>query len=235
MDRRKVVDEKLSDLGPGDLPVHPRSGVRSAIAVGAIDIGIVIDVRQVEKDEDLGGRNSQSLGSRANLLVVDGRAVGCDTEIVDRLALHACVTRHETGKALLVARAQRLGEGIADNEDCLPSFLRLAGRTGARPEPEPVRLPGIVDPAPDARDLPVRNEIVVMGRRRIDAGPGGLPPRLLQAGEERRGQDEIQHQGDRRDGQRQNDKSQNRFQGKFPVGRPASVDGTVRADRRKHP
>jgi hypothetical protein len=46
-----------------------------------INIGVITDVRQIEKDIDLGGLYAQPLGGRPDLAMVDDRTVGRDTEI----------------------------------------------------------------------------------------------------------------------------------------------------------
>ena len=99
--------------------------------------------------------------------MIDGRAVGGDAEIPQRLALPGGVARHEANEALLVARAQRLGEEIADDEDILAVLPRLAGRALACPEAEPVGLPWIQDVAPHARAVLVGRKIMIVGRRQI--------------------------------------------------------------------
>src|SRR6202008_2277778 len=106
----------------------------------AIAIPLVVNVRDVEKDEDLGGLEAELLGGGANPAIIDRRAVGGDAEIPYRLALLGGIARHQTDETLLVGHAQRLGEGIADGKNGGLALVVLAGGTIARPEAVTVGL-----------------------------------------------------------------------------------------------
>jgi hypothetical protein len=54
-----------------------------------IVIGVAVDVRQVEEDVDLGRRDAEGADRRADLPMVDGRAVGRDAAVPQRFALPA--------------------------------------------------------------------------------------------------------------------------------------------------
>ena len=167
-----------------------------------INIGVVTDVRQVEKDVDLGGLDAQALGGRPDLAMVDDRTVGRDAEIPHRLALLRRIARHQSDKTLLVSRPDGLGERIADDEDGRPVFLGFAGRAGAGSESIAVGLPGIGDVAPHPRGFRVGGQIVMIGRVYVRLSIGGrrIRPAPLQARKHRGQQNVIQRQCDHDDG-----------------------------------
>ena len=163
----EIVDEEPAEVARQRPLPGGSAGPDDAILFDTIDVGVVVDVREIEKDVDFVGLDAQPLGGRPDLAMIDGRAVGGDAEIPQRLALQGGVARHEADEALLVARAQRLGEGIADDEDILAVLPRLAGRALACPETEPVGPPWIQNVAPHARAVLVGRKIVIVGRRQV--------------------------------------------------------------------
>jgi hypothetical protein len=108
-------------------------------------------------------------GGGLDLTPIDDRAVGRDAEVPYRLLLLGRVAGHQAGEALLVARTDRLDEGIADDEDRGPGFLSIARRARAGAQSVLVGLPRIDDAAPDARRLDAGDDVVMMRGADIDA------------------------------------------------------------------
>jgi hypothetical protein len=104
-----------------------RIGAHGSVRCDLVDIRVVVDVRQIEKDVDLGGLQAQSLGGHPDLAMVNGRTVGRDAEIPDRFALLRGIARHQSGEALLRNSTRCLGERIADDEDGRPVFSASPG------------------------------------------------------------------------------------------------------------
>src|SRR5580704_16290328 len=94
---RKIAEQKLTDVEP-----VKRRGAHGSVRSDLLDVRIVVDVRQIEKDVDLGGLQAQPLGGHADLAMVDGRTEGRDAEVPDGFALLRGIARHQPGKALLV-------------------------------------------------------------------------------------------------------------------------------------
>src|SRR5258708_9120540 len=105
---REIAEEKLTDVEP-----VKRIGAHGSVRCDLVDIRVVVDVRQIEKDVDLGGLQAQSLSSHPDLAMVDGPTVGRDAEIPDGFALLRGIARPQSGEALLVTRPDGLGERIA--------------------------------------------------------------------------------------------------------------------------
>ena len=168
-----------------------------------VDVGVIADVGEVEKDVDLGGLQAQLLGGMADLAPVDGRAVGRDAEIPHRLALLGGIARHQSREAFLVGRSDGLDEGIADDEDGRPVLVGFAGRAGADPESVAIRLPGIDDVAPGPVRFHVWGQIVMIVGRYVGLHEGGrrVGPVALHVGEHGGQKDVIEGQGDHDDGE----------------------------------
>jgi hypothetical protein len=173
-----------------------RIGAHGSVRRDLVDIRVVVDVRQIEKDVDLGGLQAQSLSGYPDLAMVDGRTVGREAEIPDGFALLRGIARHQSGEALLVTRPDGLGERIADDEDGRPVLFGFAGCAITDPESVAVGLPGIDDVAPGPLRLGVRCQIVIVVRQYVRFGIGGgrVCPAPLHARKHRGQQNEIHHQ-----------------------------------------
>src|ERR1700716_1666900 len=104
-----------------------RIGPHGPVRRDLVDIRVVVDVRQIEKDVDLGGLQAQPLSGYPDLAMVDGRTVGRDAATPGGFPLLRGITRHQSGEALLVTRPDGLGERIADDEDGRPVLFGFAG------------------------------------------------------------------------------------------------------------